>query len=412
MTTLIHRHLPVARPDGVPILTIDPWAPEVLLDPAGYHAALRAAGPLVHQPDYSVLICGQYATTHEIFSDHARFISSRGVGMEDNRYSAKWRPPSVILERDPPEHARTRRVMMRVLSPRAAGQMRETFNAYAEELVDSLLARDSFELVTELAEAFPTLAFSDAVGLIDSDARMLVDYGAMVFNASGPDGALRDWALGMGGKVIPWIADACQRQRIRPGGLATTIYEAADAGEISEEEAGLLVRSLLSAGVDTTVTGIGNALWCLAENPDEYQRLRAAPDLARPAFEEVLRLTSPVQVFGRTAAHDTEVAGVAIGEGTRIQCCLAAANTDPDRWGPDAMSFRIERRPSGHMAFGAGIHACVGQNIARAEVEAVLTAIAARVGRIEVVEPGQWRPGNVIRALDRMVLRFHPIATL
>lgn len=164
------------------------------------------------------------------------------------------------------------------------------------------------------------------------------------------------------------------------------------------------MRSLLTAGVDTTVTGIGNALWCLATNPDQYEALRSNPEgLALPAFKEALRYTSPVQAFYRTAASDTQVGGVDIEEGTKILCVLGAANMDPAQW-PDPERFDIRRNTAGHLAFGVGIHTCVGQNIAHAEGQAVLRALAERVTNLELAAPPQWRPNNAIHALDTLPL--------
>ncbi len=173
------------------------------------------------------------------------------------------------------------------------------------------------------------------------------------------------------------------------------------------EEAGLLVRSLLSAGIDTTVAALGSAMFCLATHPDQYALLRATPRFARQAFEEVLRFTTPVHTFCRTADQDTEVSGLPIPEGAKILCVLGAANLDPRRW-PNADRFDIERRPAGHLAFGVGIHNCVGQLVARLEAEAVLTAVATKVEAIELAGDPVWRPGNSIRALDRLPLRITP----
>jgi hypothetical protein len=162
----------------------------------------------------------------------------------------------------------------------------------------------------------------------------------------------------------------------------------------------------LSAGVDTTVTGIGSALWAFAHNPDQFERLRADPKLARNAFEEALRFTSPVHTFCRTAAVTTTVAGVEIEQGTKILCVLGAANLDPDQW-ENADAFDIGRRATGHLAFGVGIHACVGQNIARAEGDALFTAIARKVRSIRPAGDAVWRPNNAIHALDRLPLALH-----
>ncbi|VAW24134.1 putative cytochrome P450 hydroxylase, partial [hydrothermal vent metagenome] len=243
--------------------------------------------------------------------------------------------------------------------------------------------------------------FPAAVGLKKSNKRALIDYGAMVFNGLGPDNELRQKSMAMGPDIVPWIAEQCQRENTEAGGFAATIFEAVDAGEITEEEGEMLVRSLLSAGVDTTVTGIGSTLWCLASFPEQFEKLKEDPKLIRPAFEEVLRFTSPVHSFCRTASKDTSVAGVEIVKGSKILCVLGAANSDEQKW-PEANKFDVSRRPMGHLAMGSGIHTCVGQNLARAEVGAVLTSIVEKVGQITLTGEAKWRPNNAIHALDKL----------
>lgn len=398
-----HRFFP--PPAGVRSWDIDPYDLAVLADPLPYYRELRAKGPFAYSTRYSALICGRYDETREVFSDHRRFVSSRGVGLTDFCLEAPWRKPSIILEVDPPEHNRARVAMSRALSPKAIAALKVKFRKAAEVLVDRLFDQGEVDGVADLAEAFPTTVFPDAVGMTAVDPRKLIDYGAVVFNALGPDNALRRNALAMTGKIVPWIEESCRREKLKPNGFGGSIYNAADAGEITHDEASMLVRSLLSAGVDTTVTGLGNSLWCLSQNPGEYAKLAADPSLARQTFEEVLRYTSPVHTFCRTANVDTEVAGVAIPESSKIICVLGSANMDPAKW-PDPEQFDIGRKPIGHLAFGVGIHACVGQMVARAEVEAVLRVIAERVKAIEVAGEAVWRPNNAIHALDRLPLRL------
>lgn len=405
LMNMIEGHMTFEPSSGIPVWDVDPYAEDVLLDPAAYFAELRARGPLVYISKWSVLATGRYEETREIFSDHTRFVSSRGVGLNDFKCGKPWRPPSIILEVDPPDHTKTRKVMARALSPKAIAGLKDEFRQNAEMIIDGLIERDSFEAVADLAEAFPVAVFPKAVGMLDSDRRKLVDYGAMVFNALGPDNKFRRNAMAMAPDIVPWITAACARDRLTADGLGALIYGAADDGEVTEDEAAMLVRSFLSAGVDTTVTGIGSALWCLASNPEEYEKLKADPSLARPCFEEVLRFTSPVHTFARTANQDTEVAGLPVGEGTKVLCVLASANMDPLKWG-DPDIFRIDRKPVGHMAFGAGIHGCVGQNLARLELETVLTVLSEKVQGVEFAGEAVWRPNNAIHALDRMPLRF------
>ncbi len=404
--TLIHGHKAFDPPAGVPVWDADPYDDAVLKDGRPFFKALLEKGPFAYLSRYGVLACGRYDVTKEVFSDHERFVSSRGVGLSDFKLEKPWRQPSVVLEVDPPYHTKTRRVIMRALSPKVVRSLRDAFRDDAERLVDDVVARGEIEAVTEIAEAFPTRVFPRAVGIKEPDTRKLIDYGAMVFNAIGPDNELRRASMAKGPQIVPWINEQCSRDRLTGDGIGAAIYGASDDGEITEEEAGMLVRSLLSAGVDTTVTGIGNALWCLASNPGEYEKLSQDPEgLALAAFEETLRYTSPVQAFFRTAGADTEVAGVRIEEGTKILCFLGAANIDPQKW-DDPERFDISRTTMGHLAMGAGIHTCVGQNIARAEGQAVLRALAERVDRIELTGEAVWRPNNAIHALDRLPLRL------
>ncbi|MCF6320751.1 MAG: cytochrome P450 [Rhizobiaceae bacterium] len=402
---MIEGHIAIDPPLGVPVWDIDPYDRDILRQPDDYYAQLRSKGPFAFIPKYSILVCGRHEETKEVFSDWERFVSSRGVGLQDFKLETPWRAQSLVVEADPPQHTRTRKVLTRALSPKATRALAESFQVAADKLIEKLLERGTFEAVEDLAEAYPISVFPDAVGLREADKRCLIDYGAMVFNALGPDNELRRNAMAMGPKIVPWITRQCQRENIKPGGFGATIFEAADAGEITEEEAGMLVRSLLSAGVDTTVTGIGNALWCLATFPDQFQKLKEDPSLTKPAFEEVLRFTTPVHTFCRTADVDTQVSGIKIQKGTKILCVLGAANGDENQW-PQAHRFDVTRRPMGHLAMGVGIHGCVGQNLARAEVGAVLNAIVAKVDTIELAGEAIWRPNNAIHALDKMPITF------
>ena len=402
---MIEGHKEIDVPAGVPVWDIDPYDPAVLTDPSDYYAELRSKGPFAYIPKYSILACGRYEETKEVFSDWERFVSSRGVGLQDFSLEEPWRPPSIVLEKDPPDHTRARSVIERALSTRAVKQLDESFREDAEKLIDELIEKGTFEAVEELAETYPTTVFPDAVGLQEIDRRRLIDYGDMVFNAIGPDNELRRAAMAKGTDVVPWIMEQCRRERLKPEGFGAAIYAAADSGEITEEEAGLLVRSLLSAGVDTTVTVLGSAVWCLANHPDQFELLKADPKMAVWAFEEVLRYTSPIHTFCRTANADTEVSGIKIVEGTKIICVLGAANLDEEHY-PEADRFDIERRPSDHLALGVGIHGCVGQNVARAEADAVLTAIANKVGSIELAGEPVWRPNNSVHALGLLPVTF------
>lgn len=393
-------------------LEIDPYSVENLLDPYPMHERLREAGPVVRLTPYAnVVACGRHAEVHAVFSDHVNFISGAGVGLTNFNTETPFRPKSQILEVDPPLHTQARTVLSRILSPKVVMQIRAAFTAEAEALIDRCVEKSQsqggIDAIHDLAQPYPLKVFPDAVGLGDGGRENLLIYGDMIFNSMGPRNELLAKSAARVHEVTAWIMEHCQREHLRPGGFGDQIYQAADAGEISRELAPLLVRSFLSAGVDTTINGIGNALYSLAHHPDAYAKLRASPGLARPAFEEALRWESTVQTFFRTAARDCEIAGLPIPENTKVLCMLASANRDPRKW-PEPDRYDIERRPSGHMALGAGIHGCVGQAVARLEGEVVLAALAKRVQRIEVTGVHTRRLNNTLRALDTLPLRLVP----
>ena len=229
---MIEGHKEIEIPFGVPVWDIDPYDPQILINPIDYYAELRSKGPFVYIPKYSVLACGGYDETREVFSDWERFVSSRGVGLQDFSLEEPWRPPSIVLEVDPPYHTKTRAVIERALSPAAVRNLTKSFREDAEKLIGELLEKGTFDAVGELAEIYPTTVFPKAVGLQKIDRRRLLDYGEMVFSAIGPDNELRRNAMSKGPDVVPWIAEQCQREQLAPDGFGAAIYAGADAGEI------------------------------------------------------------------------------------------------------------------------------------------------------------------------------------
>lgn len=189
--------------------------------------------------------------------------------------------------------------------------------------------------------------------------------------------------------------------------MGAEIHARAAADGFSAEDAAMLVRSFFSAGVDTTVQGLGNALWCLAQHPEQYNKLRAEPDSAPAAFEEVLRFEAPVQTFFRTTTREVDLDGATIGAGEKVLLFLGAANRDPRQW-TDPNVFDITRRATGHVGFGFGIHACVGMAMARLEGEAILTALARHVRAIELTGEPRRMLNNTLRGLETLSLRLLP----
>src|SRR3954469_21049914 len=390
---------------NVPHLDLDPFSMEFFEDPHPAHKVLREAGPVVRLDKWNIYGVARYAEVHAVLNDPLTFCSSRGVGLSDFAKEKPWRPQSIILEADPPEHTRTRAVLAQVLSPTAMKGVRDHFTDMAAAKVDELLARGSFDAVADLAEAYPLSVFPDAMGLKREGRENLLPYASLVFNSFGPPNALRQEAIERSAPHQAYVAAQCQRENLAPGGFGACVHAHADAGDITDAEAPLLVRSLLSAGIDTTVNGLGAAVYCLARFPEQFAKLRSDPTLARNAFEEAVRYESPVQTFFRTTARPAEIGGHRVGEGEKVLMFLAAANRDPRRW-HNADSYDITRRTSGHVGYGSGIHMCVGQLVARLEGEVMLAALARKVGTIEIAGEVKRRYNNTLRGLESLPVRM------
>ena len=389
---------------GAAAVDIDPYGDAFLADPYPFHALLRDAGPVIRLPRYDAFGLARYAEVRAALQDAATFCSSAGLGLSNFHTETPWRPPSPLLEADPPQHARTRAVVARILAPAAVRRLAATFAEEAEALVGRLVARGRFDGIADLAEPYPLKVFPDAVGLPEAGRENLIPYGNLTADAFGPLNERVRSAMAKAGPVIAWLTAQCRREALRPGSFGAQIHDAADAGEITREEAELLVRALLGAGLETTVSALGNMLRCFAEHPDQWRRLRAEPELLRPAIEEVLRFETPGQSFFRTTTRAVEIGGATIPAGQKVLLFLGAANRDPRQWdAPDR--FDIARPRRGHIAFGAGIHACVGHMVARMEAEAVLGALLRRVASIEPDGTPRLRPSNSMRALASLPLR-------
>ncbi len=382
----------------IPTLDIDPYCQAFFDDPYPAHAAMRDAGSVVYLPRYNIYAVARYDEVRAVLLDWGSYASARGVGLSDFAREKPWRLPSLLLEADPPLHDRTRALMDKILSPATVRALRGGFICAAETLVDDLLARGSFDAIHDLAEAYPLTVFPDAVGMPSENRRFMLPYGNMVFNSFGPRNALFEAAVADAEPVLAWVQAQSRRDALSATGLGTAIHEAAERQGFTVAEAEILVRSLLTAGVDTTVNGLGAAVWCLARFPAEFDRLRADPSLARAAFEEAIRLESPVQTFFRTTTRDVVIGEETIPEGCKVLMFLGAANRDPRRWElPD--DYDIARRNAGHVGFGTGIHGCVGAVLARLEGEAVLASLARKVRSITITGTPQRRNNNTLRAL-------------
>lgn len=374
-----------------PIFTEDPYSQAHLMDPYGVFGRMRDAGPVVRLQEHDVLAVARFEECKEVLDDYRTFVSGAGAGPKNLHHEPSWRAQG-IMESDPPIHTQMRHAMAGVISPRGVRSLRAGFEQYATELVDELLERREFDLISDMSEVFPLRVFGDAVGIPrEGRAENLLALGAANFSTFGPDTPLAREHFSAGAGTNDWAMANTARERLSPNSLGAQIWDFADRGEITADQAPLLVRAMLSAGLDTTIFSLGATLLTLVRHPGQYAKVHENPKLVKFAIDEAFRLESPFQSFYRTTSQDTQIRGVAIPAETKVAVFVGAANRDERRWGPTANEYDITRASGGHLAFGMGIHQCVGQPLSRLEMDVLITELARRVKSLELTaEPEQF----------------------
>ncbi|NDK31265.1 cytochrome P450 [Nesterenkonia haasae] len=391
----------------VPTVNVDPFSRESLSNPQHVDRLIREAGEVVWLEEYGIWATGRHDVVERIFRDYENFESSAGTGLTNIKKEKNWRKPSVILENDPPDHTRYRRIMTSVLSQRVIRRLKESFQEVAEELVLKVIHREEFDGATELAEAYPLQVLPDAVGFAPEGRHHLLPYSNLNFQAMGPRNEFYFDALEHAQEATEYVSWQVRREALAPGGLGRKIYGYADEGEITEEDAAMLVRTFLSAGVDTTIFALQFTLKALAETPEAWAFLREDPNRAQKVFEESLRCYPSSPYIGRTTRHAVTISDVRFEPEQKVMLLLAAANHDPRRWkNPEA--FDVHRETAGHLAFGTGIHGCVGQMMARMEATSLLSALARHTNSLELVGDAKPFYSNWLRGFTSLPMRATP----
>jgi cytochrome P450 len=384
---------------SLPTIDVDLWSDDVLTDPYETYARLRGVGPVLYDVDRELYVLTRYDEIRAAVQDWETFSSARGIGVgaRGNRHAGNG-----ILTSDPPRHEQLRKVMNRKLVPRSLVEHQQYIDATAAGIVAELAGRGSFEAVTELAQRYSIEVVGSLAGLPDEGREHYMRWADDGFNITGPDNELaRDGFNGFY-EMFHYCFDFLTPERLADGGWGRAFHEAGEAGEIEPEACSGLVMAIVWAGMDTTVNAIAAALYLFGRHPEQWQRLRADRSLMSGAIAEVLRIEPPVQRFTRVVTKDVELGGATIPEGARVVLLFGSANRDEQRF-PEPDRFDIERNPTDHLAFGRGVHRCVGAGLAQLEIKAVLDQLADRVERFEVAEAA-WRRNNGLHGLEHLLV--------
>lgn len=394
-----------------PLTRFDPFARETMHDPyPGYRTLVT--GTDVPNVWYSrkrgIWIIAGYDDVRKALRDNEALSSAQS----QSRFRVHLPSMNAV---DPPEHTRLRKFVSRAFTPRAMTAWETNINAVADELVDAMIERRTVEAVTELAKPLPTRLIAKMLGIPPSDQPQFVEWsddmvaGSFVsLTAHGMRLSARSATAtaAMRRSLDPLIA---QRRR-NPGDDVLSMMTPADGDDVlNDDEIFWSAAMLIGAGSETTTNLLSGLLFTLAQHPEMYTRLRERPELIPAAVEEQLRFISPVQGFYRTATCDYTVGAQTIPAGARVLLLFAAANRDPRHY-PDPDTFDLERNPTDHLAFGGGVHFCLGTHLTRMEAARVFTRMLPRVETIRLTGQPRYLDNPTMRGLEYLPLEVIPAA--
>ena len=386
---------------NLPVAMVDPREPAFVRDPYPTYAALRARGPAVQWPALGFPVLTRHAEVNALLRDR-RF--GRQILHKVPREALGWPAPAPhlaafdaferhsLLELEPPEHTRIRALVHPPFVPRRIAALEASIAALAHELVDGFIDRGRCELLDDFARHLPVLVIAGFLGVPRAMAPQLLawSHDMVAIYQVRRDRAIEDRAEAATRAFTAWMREELAARRAAPGDdvLSQLIAARTPQGEsLSTDELVTTAILLLNAGHEATVHAIGNGVASLlAERPADG----VAHFLADPVTvgEEMLRFDAPLHLFTRYALEPVEVAGLPLRPGDRIGLLLGSANRDADRFTEPAR-FDVARSPNPHVAFGAGIHACVGAPLARLELRTAVRVLFERLGapRLEAVPP-------------------------
>jgi unspecific monooxygenase len=393
-------------------LAFDPWDPAFVADPYPAYAELRAAGRVhyyeptnqwlvPHHADVSALLRDrrlgrtyQHRFTHEDFGrtapppEHEPFHTLNDHGM---------------LDLEPPDHTRIRRLVSKAFTPRTVEQLRPYVTRLAGELVDRLVENGGGDLLTDVAEPLPVAVIAEMLGIPEADRAPLRPWSADIcgmYELNPPEETARK-AVRASVEFSDYLRELIAERRKQPGeDLISGLIAAYEEGDrLTEQEMISTCVLLLNAGHEATVNATVNGWYALFRNPAQLAALRADHSLIPSAVEELMRYDTPLQLFERWVLDEIEIAGTTIPRGAEIAMLFGAANHDPEVF-RDPGRLDLTRRDNPHISFSAGIHYCIGAPLARIELAASMTALLQKAPGLRLTAEPKRKPNFVIRGLE------------
>jgi len=396
----------------------NPFAPDVHANPYPLYDRLRSEDPVHWSAMMEVWVLSRYDDIVGVLTDQRWSADRRQArnrfAAEAQRRQEEFGPfgrTQTMLTADPPLHTRLRRLVSKAFTPRMVEGLRPRIQEIVDELMDAVQGSGRMDVIRDLAYALPVIVIAEMLGVPPQDRDRFKHWSDEIVGALNGPFALEETlqrARTSANELATYMHGVIEERRREPrDDLMSGLIAAEEQGQIlSEDEMLATAMLLLVAGNETTTNLIGNGTLALLRNPDQMRTLRDDPSLIPTAVEELLRYDGPVQGTGRVATEPMEIDGRAIEPGQAVLCMLAAANRDPAQFErPDELNLR--RHPNEHLAFGDGIHFCLGAPLARAEGQIAFQAMLERLAdpRLET-EDLRWGGTFILRGLTNLPITF------
>jgi cytochrome P450 len=398
--------------DAISIGGVDLADPDTYVSGVPYEAfsELRRRAPVAWHPykdGPGFLALTGYDEVQAVSRDSATWSSqATGVSYEVSP-SDESSAGLIMLQMDPPRHTEFRKLINKGFTPRQVARLNDHIADMARQIVDDVIERGECDFVDEVAGALPSYVIAEMLGIPLEDGRRLYELSEILNSGYVVGDNTIEQALT---RMFQYGTELAARKRADPGDdIATSLLHAeVDGQSLTDFEFNLFFILLMNAGGDTTRNLVAAGILALIQHPAERQRLEADPSLMPSAIEEMLRYTSPVTVFVRTATKDTELHGIPIKAGERAAMFYPSANRDESRFA-DPDRFDVRRTPNPHLAFGGGgTHFCLGANLARVEASVIIPEVLSRMDGLELAGPVERTRSNLISGIHCMPVRFTP----
>jgi cytochrome P450 len=395
-----HRH--------IQITDFDPLDPAIAADPYPYYRALLAGERVHYNAKRDVYILSRYSDVRDAARNHEVLSSAGGITFSQGS-------PPFLPTSDQPVHTRMRKQLTPGLTRATLETWRPMVDQLAREVVGGLLTKTTADIVADVATPMTMRTITNVLGVSGGDEaafRRLSNQAIRITDVNLSVSGLVSLMQGITGfrRLRALFTHRRDNGLLGNSTVLGKLATHAEHGRLSDSELSLFAVLLMVAGFETSANMISTLFLTLADCPDQFELLAQRPELIPLAIEEQLRFMSPVQNICRTTRADYLVGDAVIPAGSLVLLAWGAANRDPRQF-DDPDVFRADRRPAGHLAFGAGIHGCPGAQLARMEGQAVLREVVANIDRIDLVEPPTWTTNANLLGLNRLRVAIAPRVT-